>query len=258
MGTRRLPGSRRLLGLQSLTGRFLAKHSEHIRSRPLVHRGFGGRHSFDRSNYQRYDGLIPQRHVSHRNDKARPMGLTYFKRYRMELDLSRPLAKCPPLPDGYSFVPWDDTLLAAHAEVKFHSFRFELDANVFPSLGDLEGCQRLMTEISRRDNFVIPATWLLMYFPPDHRQPEFCGTVQGLVQENLTGAVQNLGITPAHRGFGLGSRLLMKSVEGFHSVGLSRVSLEVTVQNTGALRLYQRLGFRRVKTVYKAAEVAYA
>lgn len=186
------------------------------------------------------------------------MGLTYFKRYRMELDLSRPLATCPPLPAGYSFVPWDETLLAAHAEVKYHSFRFELDANVFPSLGDLEGCLRLMTEISRRDNFVSPATWLLMHFPSEHRQPEFCGTVQGLVQENRTGAVQNLGITPAHRGLGLGSRLLMKSVEGFHSAGLSRVSLEVTVQNTGALRLYQRLGFRRVKTVYKAAEVAYA
>jgi len=34
--------------------------------------------------------------------------------------------------------------------------------------------------------------------------------------------------------------------------------LEVTAQNSGALRLYSRLGFKTVKTVYKAVELAYA
>jgi ribosomal protein S18 acetylase RimI-like enzyme len=34
------------------------------------------------------------------------------------------------------------------------------------------------------------------------------------------------------------------------------VSLEVTVENAGAVRLYQRLGFRRVRTVYKVVDEA--
>jgi ribosomal protein S18 acetylase RimI-like enzyme len=45
---------------------------------------------------------------------------------------------------------------------------------------------------------------------------------------------------------------------GFRDAGIRRVYLEVTAQNTGAVRLYQRLGFRLIKTVYKAADVAYA
>ncbi len=32
--------------------------------------------------------------------------------------------------------------------------------------------------------------------------------------------------------------------------------LEVTTDNTAAIRLYERLGFKRVRVVYKAAEVA--
>ena len=69
---------------------------------------------------------------------------------------------------------------------------------------------------------------------------------------------ENLGITPPHRGKGLGSGLLRHALLGFREIGLRRAFLEVTAQNSGALRLYQRLGFRRVRTVYKAAEVAYA
>jgi len=38
---------------------------------------------------------------------------------------------------------------------------------------------------------------------------------------------------------------------------LPRAFLEVTAENVGAIRLYQRLGFRNVRTVYKAVEVAY-
>ena len=34
--------------------------------------------------------------------------------------------------------------LPVHAEVKYKSFREELDSNVFPCLGDREGCRRLM------------------------------------------------------------------------------------------------------------------
>ena len=42
------------------------------------------------------------------------------------------------------------------------------------------------------------------------------------------------------------------------SAGIGRVYLEVTAQNEGALRLYRRLGFVTVKTVYKAVEHVYS
>ena len=72
------------------------------------------------------------------------------------------------------------------------------------------------------------------------------------------GPIQNVGITPAHRGRGLGTVLLWHSLAGFQRAGIDRVFLEVTAHNSGACRLYERLGFRRTKVVYKASEVAYA
>ncbi len=186
------------------------------------------------------------------------MGLTYFKRYRMEIGL-RQLRReaCPDLSFRYDLVPWREELLDLHADTKYRSFCTELDANVFPCLGDRDGCRRLMTEIVGRSNFVPGATWLAR-FRGDQGQVENCGTIQGVSDRGEFGAVQNLGIIPGHRGLGVGSRLLWEGLLGFREAGLRTAYLEVTAQNNGAVRLYERFGFRIVKTLYKAAEVAYA
>ena len=113
-----------------------------------------------------------------------------------------------------------------------------------------------MRDIAHRDNFLPAATWLLEH-GEDGAVDESCGTIQGVVDRNGVGAIQNLGVTPEHRGLGLGTHLLASALEGFRQHGLTRTYLEVTAQNLGALRLYERLGFRRVRTVYKAIEVAY-
>jgi ribosomal protein S18 acetylase RimI-like enzyme len=184
-------------------------------------------------------------------------GLTYYKRYRMELDLRREVAPAL-LPRGYRFVAWDPSLVEAHAEVKHLSFRTEIDANVFPCLGDYPGCLRLMNEISNKPGFLPQATWLVATRLTETGAEEFCGTVQGVVDPSRLGAIQNLGIVPEHRGRGLGWALMAKAIEGFKRAGLARVFLEVTSQNDGAIRLYRRLGFAKVRTVYKVIEVAYS
>ncbi len=182
------------------------------------------------------------------------MAVTYFKRYRMEFDLSR-LFREPELPSGYALLDWHDSLLQAHADTKYQCFRLELDANVFPCLGDREGCRRLMGEISRRQGFLESATWLLQWRGNTPEEREYCGTIQGIIDHEGLGSIQNLGVTPGHRGRGLGSVLLYRALAGFRESGLRRATLEVTAQNSGAIRLYQRLGFRPIKTVYKAAEL---
>jgi len=186
------------------------------------------------------------------------MGLTYFKRYRMEIELDGRDLSWPVLPGGYRLVPWDGSLLEAHAEVKFLSFRDEIDANVFPCFNELAGCQRLMGEISRKEGFLPEATWLAVSTGREAGRQRACGTIQGVRDRSGKGAVQNLGITPGHRNRGLGTSMLFRALEGFRQAGLSRVYLEVTANNRGAIQLYRRLGFATVKTVFKAAEVAYS
>jgi len=184
------------------------------------------------------------------------MGLTYFKRYRMEIDLVGRDWPPPVPPRGYRFLPWQDSLLDAHAEAKYLSFREEIDANVFPCFGDLSGCRRLMREIAQKEGFLPQATWLAVYVGKEGKQREPCGTIQGIRDRHGLGSVQNLGITPLHRNRNVGTCLLFRALAGFLRAGLTRVHLEVTAENEGAIRLYRRLGFATVKTVFKAAEVA--
>lgn len=183
------------------------------------------------------------------------MAVVYFKRYRMQVDLlDRQFEIGDDLP-GFRFHAWNSRWLNAHAEAKFRSFRNELDANVFPCLGDADGCLRLMKEISCRQGFVPEATWLVTHHDEKTGRKEHCGTVQGISEQADVGSIQNIGIVESQRGRGLGSRIVEHSLRGFQSVGIRFVSLEVTVQNTGAIRLYQRLGFRTIRTVFKSVEL---
>jgi ribosomal protein S18 acetylase RimI-like enzyme len=175
------------------------------------------------------------------------MSIVYFKRFKMEVDLYE-APPMPLLPRGYSWAPWSEDLAEAHAEVKYYCFQEEVDANVFPSLGSRQGCHLLMREISRKAGFLPEATWLILC------PAGYCGTVQGVRERGAVGAIQNLGVMPMHRGLGLGKALMAMALHGFCRAGLGRAVLEVTAQNEAAVKLYRSLGFRSLKTVYKAVE----
>jgi GNAT superfamily N-acetyltransferase len=174
--------------------------------------------------------------------------ISYFKRFRMEVALAE-APPVPELPPGYSWLPWSEALVDAHAEVLHGSFRNEIDATVFPSLGDPVGCRCLMFEIARKVGFLPEATWLLSV------ESGAVGTVQGVRDRSGLGAIQNLGVVPGYRGRGLGEALLLQALRGFRAAGLGTGVLEVTARNDPAVRLYRRLGFRCRKTLYKAVEV---
>lgn len=183
------------------------------------------------------------------------MAVIYFKRYRMQIDLQHSYFDHFKIPPNYRFHPWRAGLLDAHADAKSRSFGNELDSNVFPCLGDPEGCRKLMNEISCRQGFIPQATWLVTYHHPDTGRRENCGTVQGIHEQHDMGAIQNIGISQEHRGRGIGSLIIRHCLRGFQQVGVRFVTLEVTAQNTGAIRLYQRLGFEVKRTVFKIIEV---
>ena len=159
------------------------------------------------------------------------------------------------VPAGYEFVPFHQGLIGEHASAKYESFRYELDANVFPCLGDREGCVRLMKEIVGRHAFIPEATWLCRYRNMETGTIIPVGTIQGIEADGW-GAIQNIGIDPSHRNRGLGALLLTRAAKGFYEAGLKGMHLEVTTDNTAAIRFYERIGFRRASVVYKAAEVA--
>jgi ribosomal protein S18 acetylase RimI-like enzyme len=145
-----------------------------------------------------------------------------------------------------------------HAQVKHRSFQGSLDAQVFPCLGELAGCQRLMSEIKAKEGFIPEATWLVEYVGAGLQRAEYCATIQAVKIQKYKASVQNIGVLPEHRGRGIGSAVIQASLLGLQQVGVNQVGLEVTAENQGAVRLYRRLGFRTVRTLYKSVELAYS
>jgi ribosomal protein S18 acetylase RimI-like enzyme len=186
------------------------------------------------------------------------MNLAYYKRFRMEINLSGRDLTCAPPPSGYCFLPWNESLLESFARAKYLSFRDEMDAEVFPCLGKFDGCRRLMKEITEKPGFLPEASWLVVSSQVPGTRIEYCGTVQGVCDQYGIGAIQNLGVVGQHRRSGLGMCLLLRSLDGFRQAGVRRVTLEVTAQNNSAIRLYRRAGFTTVKVVYKAAKPEYS
>jgi len=180
--------------------------------------------------------------------------LRYFRRFRMEIDLRAVKLPRPRLPYGYEWLHWRKSLLGRHALVKYYSFCGEIDSQVFARLGNQESCQQLMEEIVSQEFFLPQTTWLLC-----HRnsplQLEDCGTIQGLARSRTLGAIQNVGVTPEHRGNGLGRALVLNSLHGFHRSNVRWVYLEVTAANTPAVELYRSIGFRLTQTMYKSVPV---
>lgn len=181
---------------------------------------------------------------------------THFKRFRMQINLRHRLVDPPPLPEGFQLWPWRNGLLELHAAAKFASFSHEIDAVVFSCLAEANGCRQLMSDIVNRSNFAPQATWLIVQQRRPNDKPIPCGTVQGIFDAASVGSIQNVGVIPECRGLGLGSILLHRALQGFQQADQQFATLEVTARNSAAIRLYQRVGFEIVRTVYRSVEFA--
>ena len=177
----------------------------------------------------------------------------HYKRLRLQLDLRKPLDDSQ-LPDGYQFIPWQPLIQERHAQVQWQAFRDDLDGRLFSCLSNLAGCRRLLHETANHVRFSSQSTWLVQFQPEPEWPAVDCAMIQGLAQSGLTGAIQNLGVVPEHRGFGLGRSILLQALHGFRRSGMRRVSLEVTAENLQAVRLYLKLGFNVSRVLYRTAE----
>ena len=175
------------------------------------------------------------------------MAITYYKRFRMEIDLDGSLPAPLLLP----------TLSVGRVGMNLcstHTPRSSSKASAMRSTRTffLAWVKRtvacgLMREIRRKPGFLAVSTWLIA-------SPEgYCGTVQGVMDRGPIGAIQNLGVVPAYRGLGSGSGAGSPgSRRAFTKLGLRQAYLEVTAENSSAVQLYRAIGFRRSKTLVQS------
>ncbi len=176
--------------------------------------------------------------------------IRHYKRLRMQLDLRR-LLEDPQLPDGYQFVPWQPQFQERHAQVQWRAFRNDVDGQLFLCLSNLSGCRRLLRDTVHHSQFSEYGTWLVQFRPSPDWPADDCAMIQGLVRTGMTAAIQNLGVVPEHRGYGVGKAVLLKALHGLRSCGARRATLEVTANNHHAVCLYLTLGFQVVRVLYR-------
>ena len=73
-----------------------------------------------------------------------------------------------------------------------------------------------------------------------------------LAFEDAVGAdefhIDLVAVVPSSRGMGIGTALMLKAEEKAESTGKHTMSLGVIAENEGAIRLYERLGYRTTRT----------
>ena len=60
--------------------------------------------------------------------------------------------------------------------------------------------------------------------------------------------VDTVAVSEGSRGLGLGTALMERAEAGARDMGKSKMTLQVIGENSGAIRLYERLGYRTVRT----------
>lgn len=58
------------------------------------------------------------------------------------------------------------------------------------------------------------------------------------------GEITNVAVAPAERCHGVGAALIQRMIKEAEQRGIARIVLEVRVSNAGAIRLYERNGFK--------------
>ncbi|WP_437186460.1 GNAT family N-acetyltransferase [Planctomicrobium sp. SH668] len=180
-----------------------------------------------------------------------PLHSRMFKRYRMEMDFGCTAIPRAILPEGFAWMKWSPELCDRHAEIKFQSFRGEMDGVLFPNLSSREGCEHLIRKIVSHSGFLPEATWMIESPEGELTGRVPCGTIQGLTYTHSWGAILNVGVAKPFRGLGLGRSLVLKSLTGFRRDGIRRVTLDVTAENQIAVDLYRSIGFRLIATTYR-------
>ena len=191
------------------------------------------------------------------------ININTFTRYKMRISLDS--WKCPliQLPAGFEMVPWSTNLIQKHSEAIYRSFKDSIDAKYFVTFTQQSRCEDFMRYLVHNSGFLPSATWLLrektgsgaarlLHLPGSSK---LAGTIQGLINQEFIGAIQNVGILPEYRGRGLSKLLLYYCLWGYQQAGLKIAQLEVTQTNEVAINLYKKIGFQVTEVIEKTPSI---
>ncbi|MEJ2010091.1 MAG: GNAT family N-acetyltransferase [Acidobacteriota bacterium] len=143
----------------------------------------------------------------------------------------------------FSFEPWERKHDREAAQLLHHVYLNHIDAAINDQYCTVAGTTRLVESIVRHrgcGDYLQRASIAAI-----HRSTRKLAGILGLTAVRPgTAHVPQIAIATSYQGLGLGSAMLRSAFDKLAREGFSEVSLTVTTLNSGAVRLYERLGFR--------------
>ncbi len=173
-----------------------------------------------------------------------------FARRLMVREDGGPLAPSSALPDGrFRFDPWEDSFLHLAGAIIAASYKGQTDSEINSQYRSPSGARRFLSNIVEFPGCgLFHAAGSFVVF--DRQTGEAVGMVLASFVSEEAGHISQLCVLPGLRGFGLGRELLRRSDEVLRGNGARLVSLTVTESNAGAIALYERSGFRPVRSFF--------
>jgi ribosomal protein S18 acetylase RimI-like enzyme len=146
----------------------------------------------------------------------------------------------------FSIQKWSDFYQEGAAQLIAACYAGHIDSRINDQYRTAFGARRFLHNIVQYPgcgSFYRPASFVA-FEPAGGR---LCGICLTSMVAPACGHITQICVSPGARGEGVGQELLRQSVTNLRNVGCHSATLTVTAANEGAVRLYDRIGFRTIK-----------
>ena len=165
----------------------------------------------------------------------------------MELDLSAVEKLTAGRPDkNIAIDGWAERRQDDAASLIASAYQGHIDSQINDQYRSPAGARRFLLNIVQYPgcgSFFQPASYLAV----DSRAHRLCGICLASLVHADVGHITQVCVSNAVRGTGVGYELLRQSLNSLRKHACRKASLTVTAANSDAVRLYERMGFRKVR-----------
>ncbi len=144
-------------------------------------------------------------------------------------------------------IPWDKRFHDEAAGLLYQSYRRHVDAMINDQYTSVMGATRLVDNIFQNQGCgdFLPQMSRMAIHRPTH---SLAGILSVTCVRPGTAHIPQVGVGKSFQGVGVGTAMMEAAFGDLAQAGFEQVTLTVTDANSGAVRLYHRLGFETFKT----------
>lgn len=176
----------------------------------------------------------------------REQGFRLYTRQFMSLELGQLPAIPPPAP-SLRLGRWHDRYFESCARLIFLAYADHVDGEINDQYRSRAGALRFLKNIILLPGCgqFIPGASFVLHEPGSE---ELIGAVLTSEVSPGVGHTTQICVQPGYQGNGTGRMLMLQSAEALRAMKFKELTLTVTSENHTAVRLYEKLGFRTIKS----------